>query len=294
MKIFKTIKSAVYDKEFYQNIRSRKLSSVFKYYAKLSLLLSVIGFVLSAIFLVPLAYGTVNFFKSEFTKAYPAGLEVSIQKGIISTNLSTTTEPMLVPLPQIFVGANINKRSESNPYKDVKNLIVLDTKSTTTPSIDNFKSLNTIALVTSKYLITYDKNNSVVFSDVSKYPDFTLNQKLIDKALYYAKYIPIAVPFAIFVLVFFFVFFELFFLLVPALIFFVVNIIIKNRYSFGESYKICVYASTLPVIISATTFFIPMHIPFLFTFLVLLIAIINTKQSEVEETVVVPEDSEIK
>ncbi|MEI8337935.1 MAG: DUF1189 family protein [bacterium] len=293
MKIFKKIRSTLNNKDFYNTIKSERLSVVFKYYAKLSLLLSVVGFILSAIFFVPLAYGAVNFFKSEFTKVYPVGLEVSIQKGTITTNLASTSEPMLITLPEIFAEANLNKQSSTSPFKDIKNIVILDTKATTTPTIDAFKGLNTMALVTSKYFVTYDKNGSVTFTDVSKYPDFTLNQKLIDKVFDYAKYIPVAVPFLVFVLVFFFVFFELFFLLIPALIFFVINLVIKNKISFAESYKICVYASTLPVILSAATFFIPMHIPFLFTFLVLLIALINTKPFTVNE-IVIPEDKEKK
>ncbi len=286
-KIFKKIKSTIYNIHFYNSIKSEKLSKVFKYYAKLSLLISVFGFVLSIIFLVPLSYGAIGLFESEFIKAYPAGLEISIQKGVVETNLSTTSEPLIVPLPQTFVDESLKNQSENNPFRGVKNLLILDTKSTSTPTIDNFKNSNSIALITSKYFVSYDKNGSVTFDDVSKYPDFTLNQKLIDKVFSYAKYLPIAVPFAVFFLMFFLVLFELFFLVIPTFIFFVINIIIKNKLSFVESYKICVYASTLPIILSAATFFVPMKIPFLFTFLVLLIALINTKQchsKEISET----------
>ena len=293
-KIFKKIKSTIYNVSFYNSIKSEKLSKVFKYYAKLSLLISAFGFVLSILFLVPLAYSAIGLFKSEFIKAYPAGLEVSIQKGVIGTNLSTTSEPLVVPLPQTLIDESLKNQSDNNLFKDVKNLLILDTKSTSTPTIDSFKSSNTIALVTSKYFVTYDKNGGVTFNDVSKYPDFTLNQKLIDKVFDYAKYLPLVVPFAIFFLMFSFVIFELFFLVIPAIIFFVISIIIKNKLSFAESYKICIYASTLPVILSAPTFFIPMRIPFLFTFLVLLIALINTKQNHSEEIISPQENTEIK
>jgi hypothetical protein len=294
MKIFKTIKSTVYDREFYQNIKSQKLSGSFKYYAKLSLLLSTIGFVLSAIFFIPLAYGAINLFKSEFIKMYPVGLEVSTQNGVISTNLATSSEPLLIALPQTFLDANLKKQDDSNQFKDIKNLVVLDTKSTTTPTIESFKAFNTIALVTNKYFVTYDKNHSISFTDVSKYPDFTLNQNLIDKVFSYAKYLPIAIPFVIFIFVFFGTFLELIYLIILAFVFFIISKIIKNKFTFAESYKVSVYASTLPVILSVATLFIPFKVPFLFTLLVLLIAVVNTKQNHTEGNVVVPENPVIK
>ena len=214
--------------------------------------------------------------------------------GVISTNLPVGSEPFYIPLPQSFSSANTENGVVSDQYKDIKNLVVLDTKSTTTVTLDSFKSLNTLSLVTSKYIVSYDKNGSIVFSDVSKYPDFVLDQGLIDKVFGLAKFIPIAVPFFMFMIVYGLVFFELFFLLIPAFIFFILSKMIKARRSFSESYKICVYSSTWPAILSVATFFIALKIPFLFTFLVLLIALINTKRDHIEETVVVPEDTEVK
>ena len=286
MKIFKDIKSSVWNPSFYGEVEKESLGASFGYYAKLSLLVGLCFFIFS-LFLIPSMRASIKDFQGKALSSYPSGLEISLTKGIASTNASTS--PFVVPMKQLGLvdDKNIKEkdvRLNGVTATDYTNFLVIDTVSTTTPSIESFKGMKTFFLLSKNYLVTYDKNINVVFYDLSRFPDLTINQGLLQKLLGFANYLPFIVPILFFFGGFFFSFFSLFSVLIGSLILKFIEYVIRHNITFSSAFKTCVHASTLPLILNIILLFIGLPIPFIFVLLTLIIALANINGRVADES----------
>lgn len=271
MKIFKTIKSSVWSPAFYGEVEKKSLKEVFGYYAKLSLLLGLC-LAIASIFLVFPAISSVKDFHDKALASYPAGLEISVIKGIATTNSSSS--PLIIPFKSLSFSAD-----NANAYE---NLLVIDTRATSTPTIESFKSQKTFALLSDKYLVAFDKDNSVIFYDLSKFPDFVMNQGVLQKFLGLLDYLPFFLPLLFFIMGFFLSFFSLVAVIISSLFFMLIERIVRHKISFSSAFKICAYASTFPLILNAILFFAGIPIPLIFSLLTLIIALANINAGQKE------------
>lgn len=283
MKIFKTIYATFNNREFYKEIPTHSLKKVLGFYAKLSLLIALISFILCFIFITPIAVKFQRVFEKDLTSAYPKGFEVGIKAGIANTNVSS--EPYFIPVtPNTEKYLEIGFRRNQRENLAIKNILVIDTKSETEPTIESFRGFQTLGFLSKKYFIYEKGNGAVMFSPLEKFPDSSIKEQDIKDFVKVSSVIPYILPILCFVFVFFASIISLIPLLLVALIFMLLQKFLKREFSFENSYKICVYASTLPLIFSSIFFFSGFHLRFIFALLTLIVALINTKHYPETET----------
>ncbi len=280
MSIFHTIRQTFYNENFYKEVALESTGKSIKYYFKLSLLLALLGMLVGSLIIIPLLSKFLGEFKAEILSSYPESLEVSIDNGVASSN--ALNQPFIIPMKESWKekAQNMEENKRKGGVQDLENLITIHTDSVATPTIEEFKALDSYALLTKDYFVHYDRNNAVVFQELKEVPSFTLNKANLEKWLGYTKYIAYVVPPAVFLVVFFSAFGNLLFLILIALIFFVLQKLMSKQMTYGASYRVCVYASTGALLLTFLLLVFGANIPFLFTFITLLIAIINTKNHE--------------
>lgn len=263
---FLTVKNSIYGPEFYRSVTTRPLKHGVWYMAGLMFLVTLpLGVQMTTGLLEFLSVKTVN----ETVAAYPDDLIFTLKDGEVSVNQE---EP-------IFIG-------KGEDGKD--HLIVIDTKSALTG--DQLKQYSTFALVKKDLVIAESGNGSriIPLNDVD---DFTLTKERLtgwgEKAKPYLT--PAAIGLSIFIFVMMFVFSwggQLMYTLFPAAVVFLAAKVFKKKFTFKHSYKVALYATTLPILGETLIRLIgggptPM---FSFTALTLLIILLNISQKQKSET----------
>ncbi|MES2087634.1 MAG: DUF1189 family protein [Patescibacteria group bacterium] len=261
MNFLTKIKNSIYNPEFYSHLRGAGISSSFKYFINLCVVLSII-----------LAFSLGIEFSSIFTKErlekvidfYPAELAIQIKGGVVSTNVS---EPYIV------------KAITKNPSS--KNLLVIDTKSDF--SIDTFKSFDTPLLIGKNFAVTSKREGQFEFTDLSKIPDFSLDRaKLLhwsDKIVSHHWLISLGIFFSLLVSFLIFFFANLLWLLIVALIIFGLARLKKVAMTYKEAYQISLHAVTLTLLLTMLSILFVLPSPFTFSgsLVTIIIAFINLK-----------------
>lgn len=272
MNIWKTIGATLRNAAFYEEARDHTTGRVVKYYAKLSIILGLVVAIYGVVVVSPNAIKGMNKFGNEVVSSYPADLTVTISRGQVSTNASS--EPVILPFPS-YLREEMIRESKGEQTKIPANLAVIDTRSTSTISFDEFKSLDTSLFVGKTYMISLDEGGSITYGDLSKAPNFTLNKAFLDKILSITKFFWILIPIMMFFAIFVGTFITLLYLLLLSLITMLIARLTGRKFTYAESYRITVYASTWPniLLLLATPFLT--GVPFLFSLLTLIISVIN-------------------
>lgn len=272
MNFFRKIANSIYGEEFYLGVKNESKWSVFGYYFGLSAILSVaIAFVLGA--------QTSIFFSGEnlkkFISFYPSELEVKIKSGSISTN---------VPEPY-----SIRETSRTSSGQKYTNLLVIDTKSDF--SISKFKDYDTMFLLGKNYLVASRSGGKFEVNDLSKVPDFTLNQQKLYSWISVVDDNHLWISIALFFLFFIGIMLSFSMWLVSVLILaLLVKWLLKSKgliYTYKESFKVSIYATTLPLLIY-TLFMIvgiDFSFPFFYTIISLIVVFVNFKNVSVPKDV---------
>lgn len=268
MNFLNKIKNSIYNPTYYSGLKDQGLSSSFSYFFSL---IAVLSLALAFVFGVQLS----SIFSTESLKKlvafYPAELAIQIKGGVVSTNLA---EPYSV------------KDSLGTDLKDkYTNMIVFDTKHDF--SVEAFKNFDTRVLVGKNFVVVSKRASQFEFNDVSQVPDFSLNQARI---LHWVDLIG-SHHLALSLLLFFvlsFCFFgfltlTLVSLVIIALIILLLAKLKKVSLTYKNSYQIALCAATVPLIVE--TIFIIFNfrapVPFLFSFILIIIALINIKRSDI-------------
>lgn len=276
MSFFRNIKQAVYSPAFYKRIPDQTLGQALKYFFLLILILTVFN-------LIPLFYSLfitipqeVKNFITQSSNYYPQELEVKIEKGTVSTNV---TEPYLIPLPE----------SEEATVDSLNNLLVIDTK--TPYSATQFDQYKTVAWLTKDTLFVQGSESrpDIRAVQLSQIKDLKVNKDVINSLISNVlPWVNILGPILI-ILVFFGLFIgltlTLIYLLILALLVLFLSKIFKWGLTYGESYKILLFASTLGLLINLlfnlTSPFTDFHgFPFMFTLITLAVITINLQNSK--------------
>ena len=272
MNFFQNIKNSFYNPVFYATLPSKTLGFSFKYFFSLIAILAFLtAFVLGSR-LSPL-FSAENLKK--LAMLYPSELVLTVNGGAVSTNVA---EPYTV------------KNFEGLDNFGYANFVVIDTKSDFSSEL--FKKYDTSILVGKNFIVTVKNQNQFQYNDLTKVPNFTLNQDLL---LHWANVIGsyhLALSLGLFVILFFafMVFFsvKLLWFLVLALIILLLAKLQKVSLSYKDSYKFALQASTAPFMVEAIFIMIgvAMPIPFLLSLVLLLIAFVN--MDKLQTTVILP------
>jgi hypothetical protein len=203
---------------------------------------------------------------------YPEELVVKIENGKISTNVQ---EPFYI------------KFSQGYEYKNVDNFLAIDTKNPV--NIDKFDEYKSYCLLTRESLICYD-NDAIRVSSLEEVPDIIIDKNKISFWIGKIKpFFNLIYPlFFIMAIAMFFMIisFRLIYLLFFAILVWVVAKIKKINMGYWKSYQTGMHLMTPAFIVLYLLSFIAPDagIPFFFTIIALLAAIINLKNIPSEKS----------
>ena len=271
MGFFNTLKSAVYDPEFYKRIPKIGLGSAIGYFFLLALIFTVLNAVFLSNDLLRKAPEELKKAISEATSSYPEDLVVELNQGRVSTN---TREPFFVPFPEGETEVD---------GEDINNLLVIDT--TTPYSAAQFEQYKTLIWVTQDSVFYRDSNEFQQRSiDLSEMENIKVDKDFINYwvgqvnpwLVYVGPGLLLIVTLGMFIG---FAFNLVYFLFLAVFIFFLSSIF-KWGLGYGDAYKTAIYSSTLAFIVDMVIFNTGIYtgffgFPFLFTLISLCVTTIN-------------------
>ncbi len=276
------IQKSIYSPEYYQELLTRPASFSWKYYASFAMLLSLFLTIVSSIALVPLINQTLHDFPKNFLAYYPDELEVRIINGHAS---STVAEPYFLPIPEML---------KESIGTSTLHLGVIDTQ--TPASLERFSSFNALFSVSENALIIRDEGGSIRVRPFSSSFNYTVNEQmlrgLISGVEPFFKFAAPVVILVVFMAMLFIFTIELFYLIFAALLVFVMGRLMKHKWTYGTSFRICLHAVTLPLLLSTAFTLVHldmMNLPFLSTILLLMVVFVNLRT--LPEPFVVPDES---
>lgn len=234
MNFFKTITNSIYSPEFYKTLPKKSFQSSFGYFFLLILLITTVKAITLINPLVVQLPGELSSITNSFVNCFPRDLEVKIINGEVKTNVE---EPYLIPY-----------------CSSDKNLVMIDTKNPFSP--EKQAELNVSIWVT-KDSVFFKKNDYETRSySLKEVKDLTVNQAsvkvLSEKISPYFKFVgPVLLVFVCIGLYLGYTF-RLVYLLFIALLIMLISKITKQKFSFGQSYKVSMYAITFGLLAELT------------------------------------------
>lgn len=203
---------------------------------------------------------------------YPQELEILIKDGKVSTN---TGEPYFIELPK-------EAKSEIDSEKVLENILVIDTKNKF--SLEEFNNYKTVALLTADSFVYENQQDGVVIKQLKDIKDFKLNSSIVNGCVnkikpYFILLYPL-VALAILLGVFMVLATKLIYLFFGGLVLWILFKVMNAKIGYKKSYQLGLHLLTLPVIFESIMMVIPFEIPipFLFTILLIILALINIKK----------------
>ncbi len=278
MELFQIIKKSLGSKDFYGEVIQGSTKKAFLYYIKFSFLLIVLSLISTAIFKAPEATSFAKKIAEELRGSFPKGLVITFKDGQASVN---QPEPIIIPLTE-----GMKKSLTETESQSIQSLVVIDTKNPVIPEL--FMSHKTLMLLSKDFIAHYDNRGGIVLKATKSFPDFVIDEEKLWYLLSYVKFLPVVLVLLFGIGTFFGLLFNLFVGLFIAFIFWLSTKLFGQRLSYAESYRVSIYAMTLPTIIEIVLFggFTP--VPFLFSLIAILIAILATKNYTHDATEVVP------
>jgi hypothetical protein len=279
------IKKSIYNKEFYEGLKSGSTREAMSYFFRLSCFLALLSTIIFSIFFIP-RFMRITSQESvdSLVAIFPKELTLTIQAGHLSTNVP---EPYIIKMPTSINGTIA---TSSLPAVDTENLAIIATKEN--PNISDIGPILTQyrshILVTGTDIISKDSNGKTTVQSLASFPNTTINQdslkQFVDKIRPYVKFIvPISIPF---IFLGFVVYFStnLIFGLILALLILIMAKVFKWELDYKHAYGVGLHSMTLPLLIVFLintiisfvpfTFFLPR---FTFSLLALIIIYLNLR-----------------
>lgn len=275
MGFFKTLRSSIFNPEFYSGIPKSSLSSSLKYFFLLILILTLVNILaLSYELGVKVPQETINFVNQSIS-SFPQDLEVDIDEGRVTTN---APEPYFVPFPE----------TDTQSFGDsIHNILVIDTK--TPYSATQFNQYKTLVWLTEDSLFYQSREFDQRSIDLSKVENIKINRQfvegLVNTVSPWFKLIGPLLIVLVFIGLFLGLTFKLVYFLILAVLIFFLSSIFKWGLNYSASYKTAIYASTLSLVVDLILFNTGVYtgfygFPFLFTLTSLCIATINLQNTD--------------
>lgn len=265
MKIFiQTLQNSIYSKEFYRNLPNQKVSSSVSYYFVLILFAAVIFTAFMGVKLLPTVNSFVRTVGPTIIKTYPEDLVVEIKNGRATHNKE---EPVMIPFPEDM----------DVPFRYA---VVVDTKSPF--SLDKLREYNAPFILTGDSLVSYENKGQVKITSIKDVPNVTIDRRQIVSWIntvqpFLGWLIPVMfLGFFIAGLVIYTSFFVR--IILASLLVWLFYRFKKNNLPFKRAYQVAIHASTAAfVLIGIVGMLVPFDfpIPFLFTIITVIIAIVN-------------------
>lgn len=268
------IQKSIYGPVYYQELLTRPFVFSWKYFLAFALLLALFLTVVFSVPLIPQVLEATRTFPPAFFAYYPDELEVRIDKGIASSNVS---EPYFFPIPPAL-------KEEMGSDDTFQSLAVIDT---TTPfSMEAWKNHKTFAWLGKEQVAIVDDNDGVRIESFGKNMDLVVNEAVLkdfEGALqpFYKFAAPIIVL-GLFLGLLVGLGMNFLYLLFGAALIFLSGRLLKQRWSYGTSYRIGLHAITLPLLLKTLLWasgFAAFNPNFLFTAIMLAVVYVNFKET---------------
>ncbi|HEY9585799.1 MAG TPA: DUF1189 family protein [Candidatus Paceibacterota bacterium] len=272
--LIENIKKSIYGPTYYQELLSRPASFSWKYYFAFTLTLTIFLTITLSVPLVPKVHQVARDLPEKFFAYYPDELEVRIDKGVASSNV---VEPYFLPVPIEFKGS-------VRPQDSLGSLVVIDTK---TPfSVAQFGTYKSALWLGRDQVAFFDDNGSIRIRPFEVGMNLTLNENVLrgfeQKLRPFYKFAAPAYVVLIFLGLTIVFGLKLLYLLFAAVLIFFLGRLLKQRWSYGASYRIGLHAVTLPLLLNMllSFFYLPtISLPFLFTAIILAVVFVNYKDA---------------
>lgn len=283
MNIFLKIKNSIYNPKYYNEVIEKPFSYSLKYLLVFALLFALVFTIVATIKFIPV----VNFLSEkapQIANYFPQELTVIIKDGKVLTNVQ---EPYFIKIPQEMKDNNIQTDATN-----FDNLVVIDTKNKF--DIDTFKSYKTFVLLTLDSIVYIDGNNQISIGSLSEVKNFTLNKEKV------LSFINIVKPFLVilypivfvgaYIIGYGVVMFNMIYLLFGALGIWAVARIKGVKIGYKKSYQVGIHLMTSAIIIVSIlgAFSIKSPIPYLFSILLIISAVLNLKKNTEQSSISTP------
>ena len=290
-KFFKEIGNSVYNPQFYGNLAGMPKSFSWSYFFKLCFTVSVIFSIIGTLMILPgiLAISNGKLF-TKIIQEFPAELTVTINKGVVSTNV---VEPYAVQISDEIKTLSGHKNTDKS-VSNANNFVVIDTASD--PTISEFEKYETVVLITKNRIFVKDESKGKVsIQSLEKFPDASVNRETITSVWNkISPFLWILTPLfmaGIFLAgVFGFMGYHLSSLLIIALIIFIIIRLSKRRGSYFEMYRVGLHAITPSVVGNLILWPFGVSIPWLAYFLVVLLTVfLNLRKGALDYQIETPQ-----
>lgn len=286
-KLFQTIGSAIYNPEFYRGARTEPAKDAWKYYFKFVLIAAVCFTLIVGSRLVP-------FFMSVFTEEnlnkvinhFPEELTITIKDGVASSNVK---EPYAIKVPTSLKNKlnELDANTPRPPIAQYENFLVIDTGAGF--DIEKFDSYQTMALLTKDLLISEkNRGGELSIQRLAGLGNLTVNREVIrswgEKILPLKKFLLPLFILGLFVAGFFTIgVMNLLILVAFAFVAWLIILIRKMGLTYGETYRLGLYALTAPILVNLVMSFLVWQtwlFPYLLIFLIAFF--LNVRKSSIE------------
>lgn len=283
---FKAIPASVYSPSFYSSVPQRSFWKGFWHLVFITFALFFIGAVVAWTYFLSHKDDIDSFIQK--LNFYPEDLVITIQNGEASTNWMV---PYKLRLEDIPVFQNIESEVFRQGFKQgwedeisYEYLVIVDTSQNYSPEV--FIEKNSFVWLAKDTLALHgDVSNNIKVISLSEVKEVVINKTLVDEFLenIWTAILPFLITVSVFMLIIFSTFtvaFRLLYLLFFGLLVWLMSAILKANLDYGQSYKIGLYAITLPIIaqtslLTASLWLDFQRIPFLFTLLGLIVVALN-------------------
>ena len=276
MDFLKNVRDSIYGPAYYASLKDKPLSYSIKYFILLAVWLAVIA---AAIFLFSIIPAINSFLTNASQKVvayYPDELRITVASGSVSTNVP---EPYFLKLPGELKTPAASSPSYSLSSSSPENLLAIDTKDPIT--VGEFQNDRTLILLASDS-VAYIKDKSMVVQPISSNVSMNITKgtvvSFVEKVKPYLKIIDWVVAIFMPIGIFAGMMFRLIYLFFLALLVWAVMGIKKVSGGYKQAYRWGLHLMTLPMVLGVALWaIVPMSIPFLFTILAIIMAVVNLK-----------------
>jgi len=265
MKLLKDIKNSIYGPNYYNELLSKPVSYSLKYYFLFSLILSLLVAVYLSIIFMPAAKLFFDDLETKITKNYPQGLKVEIKNGQAFANVE---QPYFIKMPKSV--------KEGRTITETENIFVIDTNNEF--DLAKFYSYKT-AIVLNKSSVSYYEDSGVAVQLLKNSPDFSVDKdkivSFVGKIKPFANSIYPAFFIAVWIGSFIVLAVKLIYLFFAGLLIWLAVKIKKMEIGYLRAYQLGIHLMTPVIILTLIMSTFKIQMPYLFTVLLCLMAMIN-------------------
>lgn len=264
MEFFKNLASSFYKPAFYSATLQKPVSYSFKNFFLFALILALILTGVYSFIYFPKIKTFLDNVVTQGIDAYPDGLKIEIKNGSASAN---APQPYFVKLPGFFAG---------NPNQ-LENLFVIDTNNEF--STEKFNEYKTLVVLNKSSIAAFDNKDQIKIIPLKDVKDFILDKQTVnsfyEKVKPWFKSVYPIFLFGSFLLVFLMISMHLVYLFFGALLVWIIAKIKGIKMGYWKSYQAGIHLIMPVILITTIIGFFGFRFPFLFTLLLIIMAILN-------------------